>query len=172
MNANSLIRDLKIASPCSARWEDMEGTDARRFCKTCQKNVYNFASLSAEEATSLLTQKEGRICGRFYQRSDGTLLMGDCPIGLHKRIRRIAYAAALLLFAATGSVALGRSQARPDNFQTTRTRFYAACDDLMWDVKGWFGVRRPPARILLGEIVMRPRTMPPPRANPGNPGTP
>ena len=160
VNANSLIRDLKIASPCNARWDDMEGSDFSRFCRSCQKNVYNFTSLSAEEARSLLTQREGRVCGRFYRRSDGTVLTQDCPIGLHKRLRKVIYATVLLLFAATGAVALGRSQGRQNDFQASRARLYVACSSLMWEVKGWFGIRRP---MLLGEIaVPLPRTPTPP----------
>ncbi len=151
VNAKDLLRDLKIASPCHARWEDMEGSDCSRFCAQCQKNVYNFASMTAGETQAVLLQKEGRVCGRFYQRTDGTLLTEDCPIGLHRRVRRFATAAALLLFSATTALALGRSQLKQTNVQVSRARVYQTWDSLVWEVKGWFGIRRP---ILMGDVCL------------------
>ena len=151
MNAKDVLPDLKIASPCNARWEDMEGSDSSRFCAQCQKNVYNFASMTAEEARAVLLQKEGRVCGRFYQRTDGTLLTEDCPIGLHRRVRKLATAAALLLFSATTALAVGRSQLKQTNVQVSRARVYQTWDSLVWEVKGWFGMRRP---ILMGDVCL------------------
>jgi hypothetical protein len=157
VNAEELIRELKIASPCRARWEDMEGTHQSRFCGQCQKNVYNFASMSAEDARTLLQSHEGRVCGRFYRRSDGTLLTADCPIGLHRRVRKVAYAAVLLLVGATSAFAFG-SSSRAGNVTTNRSELDRSWDNLVWEVKGWFGVRRP---MLLGDICAPPPKTPP-----------
>jgi hypothetical protein len=154
MNAEDFVQELKIASPCRARWDDMEGTDQSRFCRQCQKNVYNFTNMNADEAQQLLMSREGRVCGRFYRRSDGTLLTSDCPIGLHRRVRKVAYAAILLLLGATSAIAFGSSPSRRATVSTNRSQLYRSWDNLVWEVKGWFGVRRP--MFVLGDICATP----------------
>ena len=44
-------------------------------------NVYNLSEMSQPEAEGLLRSHEGRLCVRYYQRSDGTILTKDCPVG-------------------------------------------------------------------------------------------
>lgn len=78
--------NIRIATPCHANWEDMEGDERARFCGQCQKHVYNLSALSASAAATLVREKEGKLCARFYQRADGTVLHGgDCPVGLAAR---------------------------------------------------------------------------------------
>jgi hypothetical protein len=57
-----LLERLRITRPCPASWDQMEGDDVSRFCGICNKNVYNFESLSRDEVQALLSS--GRICGR------------------------------------------------------------------------------------------------------------
>src|SRR5262249_12361646 len=66
----------------------MHGDDRSRFCTQCNLHVYSFSQMSAKEIEQLLAEKEGRICARIYQRSDGTIPTQDCPIGLRSRIQR------------------------------------------------------------------------------------
>ena len=40
-----MLDQIKIASPCSADWERMEGTDRVRFCAECKKNVFNLSAI-------------------------------------------------------------------------------------------------------------------------------
>jgi hypothetical protein len=68
----------------------MTGGDRVRSCAQCQLNVYNFAELTRTEAEDLLRTAEGRICGRLYRRSDGTVITKDCPVGLRAARRRAA----------------------------------------------------------------------------------
>jgi hypothetical protein len=91
-----LLDNLRIASPCAQDWDEMAGDDRIRFCRRCQKNVYNLSSLTREEAERLVFEKEGRMCVRFYRRSDGTILTSDCPTG-SRRVRwvRLVLASAL-----------------------------------------------------------------------------
>jgi len=67
----------------------MSGTDRMRFCRQCGKNVYNLAALTREEAEAFVRQREWNSCIRLHRRADGTMLAGDCPVGL-RRIRRAA----------------------------------------------------------------------------------
>jgi len=81
MSARLDINSLQVATPCPARWEDMAGDDRARFCRHCQKHVYNFSSMTATEVEQLVLAKEGNLCGRMYRRKDGTVLTADCPTG-------------------------------------------------------------------------------------------
>jgi len=87
MNKNEqLLAGVRIASPCHARWEDMQGDDRTRFCSQCSKRVYNFSGMPQAEVVQLLHETEGRVCGRFFRRADGTMLTADCPIGAERPI--------------------------------------------------------------------------------------
>lgn len=76
------LESVSVASPCNADWDAMHGDDRSRFCSGCAKNVYNLSALTKSEAETLLLEKEGKLCVRYFQRPDGTMLTQDCPIGL------------------------------------------------------------------------------------------
>lgn len=79
--SSSPLENLHIASPCHASWDAMNGDDRARFCRTCQKNVFNISMMTRAEAEALIREKEGNLCVRFAQREDGTILTNDCPVG-------------------------------------------------------------------------------------------
>jgi hypothetical protein len=91
--------EVRIASPCSADWNQMMGDDRVRFCPECRRNVYNFSSMTEAEVKRLVAQSEGRLCGRFYQRGDGTMLAKNCPVGFRGSILRAARVATATLAA-------------------------------------------------------------------------
>ncbi len=76
------LDDIEIASPCSADWENMKGDERRRFCQTCQLNVYNLSSMTRREAEKFIFEAEGQKCVQFFRRKDGTILTNDCPAAL------------------------------------------------------------------------------------------
>jgi hypothetical protein len=84
-----VIDNIRIASPCSADWERMQGDDRVRHCDTCNLNVYNLAAFTEAEIRELVANRNGRLCGRIYQRRDGTVLTQNCPVGLRAVTRRI-----------------------------------------------------------------------------------
>jgi hypothetical protein len=84
------MKDIGIASPCTADWNRMVGNDRVRHCAECNLNVYNFAEMSSAEVEELIANREGRLCARFYQRRDGTILTKDCPVGFQMKVRRIS----------------------------------------------------------------------------------
>ena len=89
------LSSVKIASPCSQDWNEMIGTERTRYCGECRLNVYNLSGMSRREAENLLTNSEGRLCVRFYRRTDGSVLTKDCPVGwqaVKKRVSRTAKA--------------------------------------------------------------------------------
>jgi len=95
-----MIENIRIASPCPANWEQMRGDDRVRHCDACNLNVYNLAAFTESEIRDLVANRKGRLCGRIYQRQDGTVLTQNCPVGLRavtQRISRIAGAVFALL---------------------------------------------------------------------------
>lgn len=104
MDQSSALDGVRIASPCSASWDDMVGDGRVRFCAPCKKNVYNLSALSRAEAEALLRESEaneagatGSLCVRLYRRADGTVLTEDCPVGRRRKRRR------LVVFGAVGA---------------------------------------------------------------------
>ncbi|WP_438018312.1 hypothetical protein WMF18_04185 [Sorangium sp. So ce315] len=90
----SLLDSLRVASPCTARWDEMAGDDRVRFCDHCEKHVYNLSELPRDEAERLVRAAAGDLCARLYRRADGTVLTADCPVGVsRRRIRGLAAAA-------------------------------------------------------------------------------
>ncbi|HEY2234728.1 MAG TPA: carboxypeptidase-like regulatory domain-containing protein [Candidatus Angelobacter sp.] len=85
-----MIDNIRVASPCSADWEQMQGDDRVRHCDACNLNVYNLAAFTETEIRALVASRKGRLCGRMYQRGDGTVLTQNCPVGLQAVTRRIS----------------------------------------------------------------------------------
>jgi hypothetical protein len=105
MNRNlQVLERVRVASPCSASWEEMAGDDRRRLCAHCDRHVYNLSEMTRDEAMALIFQKEGRLCARFYRRADGTVLTRDCPVGVRRARERFARVAAII--AGVGALAV------------------------------------------------------------------
>ena len=91
----SPLDHVTVAAPCSAGWDNMVGDERVRFCGQCSLNVYNLSAMTKSDAERLVSQTEGRLCVRYYRRSDGTILTDNCPVGLRalkRRLSRIASA--------------------------------------------------------------------------------
>lgn len=80
-----VLSSARVASPCGASWDAMVGDDRVRRCARCDKNVYDVASLTAEEVLALFEREGERPCVRLFRRRDGTVLTADCPVGSHDR---------------------------------------------------------------------------------------
>lgn len=104
---DSPLDNIKIASPCSANWNAMIGDDRKRFCGDCKLNVYNLSGMTRYDAEHLLRMSEGRLCVRYFQRPDGTILTKDCPVGwakLKQRVAIMATAAFSLMVSVFGAI--------------------------------------------------------------------
>jgi hypothetical protein len=171
MKPTELIPRIKIASPCNARWEDMQGDEHCRFCAQCQKQVYNFSAMTAAAVAEQVKAREGKLCARFYRRADGTMLTADCPVGLEKYHRRLKFlvGSALTLLFATFTVKTWSG----DVEVWEKGAFAMKCESAIWTIKGWFGLNPKPV-ALMGDICVVPTT---PANQPGtvasgNPGPP
>ena len=68
----------------------MYGNEGKRFCGDCKLNVYNLSGMTKYDAENLLMTSEGRVCVRYFKRSDGTVLTADCPVGWAKVKERLS----------------------------------------------------------------------------------
>jgi hypothetical protein len=83
-NFDNPLKNIRVASPCSSNWDEMYGNERKRFCGDCKLNVYNLSGMSRTEAENLIRNSEGRLCVRFYRRTDGSIITQDCPVGWAK----------------------------------------------------------------------------------------
>lgn len=84
----TMKQQVRIASPCHADWNAMSGDARVRHCAECNLDVYNFSEMSEREIDRLVEEREERLCARFYQRPDGTMLTKNCPTGFRASLLR------------------------------------------------------------------------------------
>ena len=108
------INKLRVAAPCSAPWESMNGDEKSRHCRSCDLNVYNISEMTATEVENLIEKTEGRICGRLFLRADGTVLSKDCPVGLRAFYQRTTRRAGAALAAVFALFSIGFGQSKND----------------------------------------------------------
>lgn len=106
----SLLNRVMIQSPCTANWDAMSGDARSRHCGLCNLSVYNLSAMSTTEAETLLqSHGSGRLCVRYYQRPDGTVMTQDCSTiraRQHQRARLLhkGVAASVLFLTLAGSL--------------------------------------------------------------------
>lgn len=146
MKPLAVLDALEVASPCQAAWDEMQGDDTVRHCKSCRLNVYNLSRMTRGQAENLVRQREGRLCVRFYRRADGTVLTRDCPIGLRAirgRLVRVAASIGALVGAAIfGGLSARGGLAESEPHVTTRGPLQA--------FKEWLD---PQEYVVAGELV-------------------
>lgn len=170
MNDHQLLDQIKIASPCPARWAEMAGDDRARFCAQCEKHVFNLSAMTAAAAAALIREKEGKLCARLYRRRDGTVLTADCPVGRElfwQRTERYLHAAAAAVVIGAGGIffltsAKGSTTTGKTDLQQ---RVELALDQAMWKVKTWLGITPPITTHTMG-MVMGDIAPPPPPPSP------
>jgi hypothetical protein len=91
-----MLDNIRIASPCPVDWEKMQGDDRVRHCEACNLNVYNLTAFTESEIRELVANHSGRLCGRIYQRRDGTVMTQNCPVGMRAVARRMSRIAGAL----------------------------------------------------------------------------
>jgi hypothetical protein len=110
-----VLANLRVASPCRESWAAMPGDDRVRECGKCQQNVYNLSAMTCEEAEALIESRNGRLCVRYFQRFDGTILLADCEIGARSKRKRRLIAAGIAASLASGVGAYAaRDPVEPD----------------------------------------------------------
>ena len=80
----SVLNNIQVASPCHEEWGNMQGDERVRHCQLCKMNVFNISAITREEAEKLISERQGRLCVRYYVRKDNTIITNDCPVGKQK----------------------------------------------------------------------------------------
>ena len=148
MNSADFLKTVRVAKPCPANWDEMDGDDRSRFCAQCQKHVYNLSAMTADEAAALIQQKEGDLCGRYFQRADGTILTADCPVGVERwrerAVRSFAAVAALIAFTYAGTAAVLRNEDKLQAPKGSKDRVIAKIEEWKQTTLKWLGLVPPP----------------------------
>ncbi|HEX6125807.1 MAG TPA: hypothetical protein VFZ23_10595 [Pyrinomonadaceae bacterium] len=125
---DSPLDDLRVASPCSADWNQMQGDERKRFCGDCKLYVYNLSGMTRYDAENLLRLSEGHLCVRYFQRADGSILTQDCPVGwaiVKQRVKVFAAAVLSLILSLFGGIfivgAFDRRSQVVGRFETPRS---------------------------------------------------
>jgi Carboxypeptidase regulatory-like domain len=121
--AMAALPKIGIASPCPANWNLMAGDDQVRYCPDCRLNVYNFSAMTSLEIQQIVAARTGRLCARFYQRPDGTMLTKNCPVGFRAAIRQTSRVA---IAALTALVSIAPAFAKPRQAQPPSSQAQAA----------------------------------------------
>jgi hypothetical protein len=93
--------EISVAQPCTQRWSGMTGSNARRHCESCNKQVHNFAAMTAREIGQLVAFSDGHLCGRISREADGQVITAaqlNRPVAA-----RIALAASLSIASLAGA---------------------------------------------------------------------
>ena len=171
------LENIQIAAPCSATWADMSGDARVRHCQFCQKNVYNLSEMTRAQAEALIQQKEGKLCIRFYQRADGTILTDNCPVGLRAIRRRMRWiGAGMAAFFAFGATAFWARASAANGTAVVSLRQTAPFTSLQGiqpfkAIIDWVDPIRVRRTQVMGEMMIAPRVAPapvPPAATSGN----
>lgn len=145
-----MLNNIRVASPCSAKWEQMSGDNRIRHCHACNLNVYNFSEFSEQEIREILASRKERLCGRLFQRHDGTVITQNCPVGLKKVVRRISRIAGAVLSLVIPSI--GRA---PAAVAQSYTRTNVSSSGLSIEVIDPTGAAIPGAKVVLMEATRK-----------------
>jgi hypothetical protein len=75
MPGRRLQIEVVHSAPCSESWETMPGNSKVRRCDACNKQVHNFAGMTAGEIEKLIDETAGRLCARILRGPDGSVQM-------------------------------------------------------------------------------------------------
>lgn len=86
----NLVDKVTVAAPCPASWEEMQGSEQKRYCDGCKMHVYNLSDMTRRDAERLLQTHEGRLCIRYGRRPDGKVVTDNCPPPL-RPVRKLLF---------------------------------------------------------------------------------
>ncbi len=145
----------------------MSGDDQVRHCSMCDRKVYNLSAMTRQEALTLLQQHEGRICGRYYRRTDGTIMTRDC--GRVEKIRvRTAVAMSSVVATVLGALGLVLALGQKPSVTMGQMAVPAKADRTPRQVKPVPALKSEPLSEMVGMIAPTPPSEPELRRMIGN----
>lgn len=94
MKKKNFLDSVDVPSPCDKSWDEMIGGDVSRFCKHCEKDIYNISAMTRQEAKKLLFQSKEKVCIRMEREPDGKIK--TLKKQLHQITRQMPLAAGVL----------------------------------------------------------------------------
>ena len=95
MKKTTLTRTLRIADPCSMRWESMAEEGSARHCDSCKKKVHDLSSMTAREAAELLASAAAETLCVSVEHEHGAIRYKAGAIG-PRAVMTIAVGASLI----------------------------------------------------------------------------
>ncbi len=83
------VDNYRVASPCSATWDNELSQEKVKICSDCQLYVYDFCNLDKNQAEELVCKQENLEKITLFRRKDGKFISRDCPVGLKRRLREL-----------------------------------------------------------------------------------
>jgi hypothetical protein len=100
---------IEVEKPCPKDWNRMRGSDEKRFCDHCNRDVYDLGALSEADVQNLLCEQAGKLCVRFTRLADGKIQTLDyCQPSGRKGYGWRFWAVICAVAAALGFVVLGK----------------------------------------------------------------
>ena len=78
MQPRQRVHELKVLQPCHVPWDEMQGDDRSRFCKICEKQVYNFSQMHESEIIDCLRDRSESVCAQIRRSDDGRIVTKQC----------------------------------------------------------------------------------------------
>ena len=75
-----LLARIRVKTPCRESWEAMAGSESRRHCERCKRDVYDLSEMTRAEVEALFAHEAEAPCVRLRLRHDGRVATSDCPI--------------------------------------------------------------------------------------------
>lgn len=75
-----LLARIRVKTPCKESWEAMAGSESRRHCERCKRDVYDLSEMTRAEVEALFAREATTPCVRLRLRPDGRVATSDCPI--------------------------------------------------------------------------------------------
>ena len=111
MTKKSFLDSIDVPKPCTANWDEMTGNDKKRFCTSCEKDVYNLSGMPRREARKLVARSAGKICVRYARLPNGKVYTTDQK--LHQISRRTSTIAAGVIATTLSLSAMTYAQGKP-----------------------------------------------------------
>jgi hypothetical protein len=89
-SSDNLWENIKVARPCKVTWDEMEGSERARVCGRCLNYVFDIADVPNDAAENLIQDSCGSKALSAFRRSDGKLMISDCPRGRGSAASKLA----------------------------------------------------------------------------------
>lgn len=101
----------RLAFECPKLWQDMPGSEEKRFCEVCGHHVHNLSLMSDAARKELLQRSRSeRICGIYFEDLSGNLITGKSEVELIRKKRALRLTAI-----ASGAIALSSCSGSDDS---------------------------------------------------------